>query len=227
VHPSQEFLDPEKKISNEYIRISSTHGVSTNTIARKKQKTMHASKIVESDAHNWASEMKSVRNLVHTKAKIVREYFANQLNQNSIPWIKLTRTDFVNWPDGLQIKSPFCYSKDELIFLLSQLEKIRFSDQFLEKQHIIQDESPSVQAAFNKFFKTAADERKMISDHFKRQLELNNIRLDRIGWTKLKKEDFLNWPENIPIKSPHKFNSTEMKIILANLKQIRFSDIYL
>ena len=167
------------------------------------------------------------------KRQIILEYFRNLLKQNQIsykriPWDKLDPTDFLNWPKNLAIKSPNKYRKRELMLLLSQLENIRWSERFLRsnslerKQKVIQ-----VNTTSKKNYKKSHYRKKLIYDHFRKLLLLNNIKIQKIQWVNMKKTDFINWPENLQIKSPVKYNSKEDEILLAALGSIRLSPNYL
>ena len=138
----------------------------------------------------------------------------------------MTQADLVHWPDDLPIKSPGKYSKDELVIILSQLQNIRFSDNYLRKQNYI------IQEAQIKNIKEEKQQRnfrgvKRIYEHFKNLLSSYTLSTERIGWRKMTRQDFVNWPTNLPIKSPHNYNSLELQILLSHLKNIRFSDSYL
>ena len=39
----------------------------------------------------------------------------------------------------------------------------------------------------------------------------------------MNKGDFINWPENLIVKAPNKYNSKELEILISNLEKIRFS----
>ena len=69
--------------------------------------------------------------------------------------------------------------------------------------------------------------KKLVNDHFRNQLQLNHLRIERIPWIKLQKADFINWPENLSLKGPGHYNAIEMKTLLSRLENIRFSECFL
>ena len=76
-----------------------------------------------------------------SKRQFIRAFLRNQLQlgQKSnyrIPWDRLDPADFINWPENLEIKSPEKYKKEDLALLLSQLENIRWSERFLQRNTV-------------------------------------------------------------------------------------------
>ena len=68
--------------------------------------------------------------------------------------------------------------------------------------------------------------RNRVSNYFRNQLNDLQIHIRNVPWNSFRKEDFINWPKNLPIKSPEKYTPTELKILLLTLEQIRFSNQY-
>ena len=104
-----------------------------NSIQPPARYPIKSSFIKESDLRKTYSKRLSHRNILH--------HFRNQLKQNQllktrIEWYKLTAEDFVNWPKHLPIKPPNQYKNSELEILLSQLNTIIFSEQYLQMQKV-------------------------------------------------------------------------------------------
>ena len=121
------------------------------------------------------------------------------------------------------IKSTNEYKSQELAQLLSHLDKIRFTDKYL------QDKRNNVGARRKQNAtppKKRASKRKQVSSHFQNQLLFDSSKLKIILWSKLKKEDFINWPDHLPIKAPSSYNAKEFKTLLTHLDKIRFTEKY-
>lgn len=69
--------------------------------------------------------------------------------------------------------------------------------------------------------------RQLIGDHFRNQLQLDRTQKYRIQWNKLDTDDFVNWPENLNIKSPNKYKKEELALLLSQLENIRWSERFL
>ena len=149
----------------------------------------------------------------------------NNLNQKKIEWSKLSKSDFINWPDNLEIKAPIKFNATEFSILLSNLEKISFNSDYI--QNLLAIKRLAVQdAKYNRNHICDTLSRKLIVKHFKNLLKLNNL-TKRMNWSKLKKEDLINWPENLPIQSPEKYNKQQLKGLISVIHQIRFSELFL
>ena len=115
------------------------------------------------------------------------------------------------------------------IGLERDLERIQFSANYLKqhhaiKQHVSLDERKKIHRVKSK---KIDKDKKTIGEYFRKQLQHNHILLERIPWTRLKREDFINWPEKLPIKSLRDYNWTECSILLSNLEKIRFSEEFI
>ena len=69
--------------------------------------------------------------------------------------------------------------------------------------------------------------RQLIRDHFRNQLQLDRTQKFWIQWNKLDTDDFVNWPENLNIKSPKKYKKEELALLLSQLENIRWSERFL
>ena len=133
-------------------------------------------------------------NCLQASRKFVVDYFRNQLLQNGImeskiPWSKLTKKDFINWPDSIPIKNPNGFNSAELEPFKMELENIRFSDEYLEDRRLD-----------SRFINIFNRNRKEVSDFFK---QLYNDRYNdnrkNMPWFKIKREDFEWFPEDVDL----------------------------
>ena len=186
---------------------------------------------VSLDESKKISRVKS--NKIDKDKKNIGEYFRKQLQHNHIflkriPWITLNREDFINWPEKLPIKSLRNYTRTELTILLSNMEKIRFSEEFIGRNKAFMNSvthDPNDKDIFSDIIKDSNDG--LILEYFRNLLKQNQISYKRIQWDKLDPADFVNWPENLTIKSPNKYRKRELMLLLSQLENIRWSERFL
>jgi hypothetical protein len=142
--------------------------------------------------------------------------------------------DFINWPDNLQIKLPAKYNSQEMKTLLSHLERIRFSDKYLEEQRMIEkyvtkissiSQNSAVPASVYKVINKVR--RKRFVHYFRNQLPQNKSSHKKILWNSLTRGDFINWPVDISVKSPSQYFAHELNDLISNLEKIKFSEQFL
>jgi hypothetical protein len=75
--------------------------------------------------------------------------------------------------------------------------------------------------------RTSHPERAHLSDYFRGLLMEQGFHNPKIYWSKLSRDDIINWPEGIDIKQTDKYTKSEIKKLLLNLQNMRFSDHYL
>ena len=51
--------------------------------------------------------------------------------------------------------------------------------------------------------------RRLILDHFSKQLKQNQALNNKIRWRTLTPADFINWPQNLPVKHPNSYKKSE------------------
>lgn len=160
---------------------------------------------------------------INRRRKQVSDYFREQLYKNGIeeqriPWFRLTRDNFINWPDSIPIKPPAYYNSKELKDLQPELEKISFSQKYVEDllcQRKVRTSWPAYDLKRKKVRKEVFEFFKhLYNDHFK-------LDVVRVPWAQLRKDDFEGFPDDVRLRGS-KWTTNECIKILNAKDKIKF-----
>ena len=129
---------------------------------------------------------------------------------NKIMWQKLPEDGLILWPKGDKSKRIAQLPLNQLNEILRILDRLKLSDEFL--RNIKQPEKSTSLVA-------------TITQHASHLLHDYVIKWKKqIPWVKLTRADFVNWPEDVPVKRPDALTFVQRKKLYDVLERIKLSD---
>ena len=126
----------------------------------------------------------------------------------AIPWDKLTRTDFVNWPEDVPVKRPDNLASVQRKTLNNVLENIKLSDHFKNTYKVRLGYSRS-------------EKLKLISRHLLNLIK-KHIGISFLPFPKIYPKEIVNWPALYSV-NPQRLLLSDLEYIFQNLNSIDLS----
>jgi hypothetical protein len=130
-----------------------------------------------------------------------------------IPWKQLKREDLVNWPNDVRLGQIKHQGKQSLVKLYNNLDRIDFTKEFLDDSKRRPNKDPEI---------------KQIRSEIQNKLlvKLNaglKTKFISIPWSLIRREDLVNWPNNVPLNNIDKLGIEHLGSLHEHLDLINFT----